>query len=260
MRLLSAPAIGLLVVCAALGATPAAQPPAGIAVAAASDLHSLLPELARRFERETGIKTTVSFGSSGNVFAQIQNGAPFDVFMSADIDYPRRLVTSGHADADTLRAYATGRLVLWTRHASGIDVAPGLKAVADARVRRIAIANPKVAPYGRAAVAALQHEGLYEQVQPKLVLGDNISQTAQLVESGNADVGILAMSLALAPEMAASGSYAEIPPATHPPIEQGAVVLTASKNKDAARRFLATLERADTLDLLRRFGFTPPAK
>src|SRR6185436_4497954 len=184
-----------------------------------------------------------------------QNGAPFDVFMSADIDYPRRLVESGLAVADSLRAYATGRLVLWTRKASGIDVGPGLKTVADARVRRIAIANPKVAPYGRAAVAALQHERLYAQVQPKLVLGDNISQTAQLVESGNADVGILAMSLALVPEMAASGRFVEIPPATHPPIEQGAVVLTGAQHKDAARRFLATLGRPDVLDLLRRFGF-----
>src|SRR5580765_5158454 len=127
-----------------------------LTVAAASDLQSALPAIASRFEKETGQNVTLTFGSSGNLFNQIQNGAPFDVFLSADIDYPRRLESSGHAERGTLYEYATGHLVLWTRTDSGIDVRGGLTVLADMRVRRIALANPEFAPYGRAAVAALR--------------------------------------------------------------------------------------------------------
>ena len=226
-----------------------------LTIAAASDLQTVFPELVRRFERESGVRVTVSFGSSGSFFAQIQNGAPFDLFLSADIDYPRRLGASGHADAVTLYEYAKGRIVLWTRKDSGIDIHRGLSVLRDARVRRIAIANADVAPYGRAAVAALRSEKLYEAVQRKLVQGENISQTAQLADSGNADVAILAHSLAAGPALTASGTFVEIPAATHPPIEQGAVIVTASKSKDAARRFLAYLRRSEAQATLRRFGF-----
>src|SRR5687768_931278 len=127
-----------------------------LTVAAASDLQAVMPELVSRFERESGIPVRVSFGSSGNFFAQIQNGAPFDLFFSADIDYTTRLVAAGHADGATLTPYATGRLVLWTRKSTGIDVRRGVAILKDSRVRRIAIANPEHAPYGRAAVAALR--------------------------------------------------------------------------------------------------------
>ena len=229
-----------------------------IAVAAASDLQAVFPELVSRFEHDSGVKVTVSFGSSGNFFAQIQNGAPFDVFFSADVDYPRRLVASGHAEANSLHQYATGRIVLWTRKDTGIDVRRGLEVLRDARVRRIAIANPRHAPYGRAAVGALRHEALYEAVQGKLVMGENISQTAQLVDSGNADAGIIAMSLALGPALGERGTYFEIPPTDHPPIEQAAVVLTVSRNKEAARELLAYLTRPAIDQLLQRFGFTAP--
>ena len=173
-----------------------------LAIAAASDLQSALPELVKAFEKQAPATVAVSFGSSGTLFAQIQNGAPFDLFFSADVEYPRQLIARGHADASTLYEYAKGRIVVWTRRDSGIDVARGLDALTDRRVTRIAIANPALAPYGRAAVAALRQKGLYDQVQSKLVRGDNISQTAQLVESGNADVGILALSLALGPASA----------------------------------------------------------
>src|SRR5262249_18312364 len=166
---------------------------------------------------------TVSFGSSGNFFAQIQDGAPFDVFFSADVDYPRQLVASGHAEAGSLSQYATGRIVLWTRKDTGMDVRRGLGILREARVRRIAIANPRHAPYGRAAVAALRHEHVYDAVESRLVMGENISQTAQLVDSGNADVGIIALSLALGPALRERGTYVEIPAAAYPPIEQAAV-------------------------------------
>src|SRR5262245_43479173 len=252
----SARSISLVVVgLALLSWTTAAQ--SGVArtlrVAAASDLQAALPEIIQRFEREANAKVTVSFGSSGNFFAQIQNGAPYDVYRSADIDYPRQLIAAKHADAASLYRYATGRLVLWTRKESGIDVRRGLSVLKDAHVKRIAVANPKLAPYGRAAEAALRRENLYDAVRHKLVLGDNISQTAQLVDSGNADVGIIALSLALGPALRASGQYSEIPESAHPPIEQAAVVIAASKNKDLANELLAYLKRPEIARLLHQF-------
>jgi molybdate transport system substrate-binding protein len=229
---------------------------AALSIAAASDLRTVFPDLLDGFERETGLKATVTFGSSGNFFAQIQHGAPFDIFFSADIDYPRRLAASGHADGTTLHEYATGRIVLWTRRGSGIDVSKGLAILRDARVRRIAIANPKVAPYGRAAEAALRSSNVYDAVQRKLVLGDNIAQTAQLADSGNAEVAIIAHSLARGPELSARGTFVEIPASAHSPIEQAAVIMTASKNRAAAMRLLAYLEGPEAQATFRKYGFT----
>jgi molybdate transport system substrate-binding protein len=241
--------------------TLSAQAPAGqsLSIAAASDLQAVFPEIAGRFERQNGIKARASFGSSGNFFAQIQNGAPFDLFLSANLDYPRQLIASGHADADSLLEYAVGRLVLWTRKDSGIDVSQGLHALTGANVRRIAIANPQHAPYGRAAQSALRQAGIYNDVQHKLVFGENISQTAQLADSGNAQVGLIALSLALGPALQASGKYVEIPGTAHPPLDQAAVIMSHARNKVAAREFVAFLRRPETIQLLQRFGFTPPA-
>ena len=230
-----------------------------LSVAAASDLRTVFPDLLSGFERETGMKARVTFGSSGNFVAQIQNGAPYDVFLAADIEYPRRLAATGHADANTLYPYATGRIVLWTRRDTGIDVSRGFAVLLEARVRRIAIANPKVAPYGRAAEAALRGAKLLEAVQSKLVHGDNTGQTAQLADSGNASVAILPLSLALGTELGASGTYFEIPASAHPPIEQGAIVLKASANRSAAERFLAYLKGSPAQATLRKYGFTTPA-
>jgi molybdate transport system substrate-binding protein len=229
-----------------------------IAVAAASDLQRVLPELASRFERDSGARLRVSYGSSGAFFAQIQNGAPFDVFLSADVDYPRRLAASRHAEADSLYEYATGRLVLWTRKDSGIDVRLGPTVLRDARVRRVAIANPEHAPYGRAAVAVLRHEKLYDAIHHKLVLGENIAQAAQFAESGSADAGIFALSLAVAPPLNTSGVFFHISPDEHPPIRQAAIVLSAARDKETARQFLGFLRRPDIGELLERFGFAAP--
>jgi len=239
----------------ALLSAGAAQSGRALRVAAASDLQAALPEIVKGFERESGAAVTVSFGSSGNFFAQIQNGAPFDVYFSADIDYPRRLVASKHAVASSLYRYATGRIVLWTRTDSGVDVQRGLSILKDTTVKRIAIANAKLAPYGRAAEAALRHDNLYDAVRGKLVIGDNISQTAQLVDSGNADVGIIALSLALGRTLRASGRYVEIPDSSHPPIEQAAVIVAASKNKALAGELLAYLKRPEVGQRLHEFGF-----
>jgi len=238
-----------------MGAPAAAQ---NLTVAAASDLQAALPVIASQFERDTGQRVTLTFGSSGNFFTQIQNGAPFDVFLSADSDYPRRLEQAGLAERGSLAQYATGRLVLWTRTDSGVDVRGGLGVLSEARVRKIAIANPAHAPYGRAAVAALRQAGIYERVEAKLVFGENISQAAQFVESGNADAGILALSLALGPTLRSVGAYVEIPSTLHPPIEQAAVVLAASKQKPLARQFVAALTQPEAARILRTFGFAPP--
>jgi molybdate transport system substrate-binding protein len=230
-----------------------------ITVAAAADLQFAFQDAAARFEKDTGRHIKLIFGSSGNFFAQIQNGAPFDVFFSADIDYPKRLEAAGLAEPGTLYPYATGKIVLWVPNESKLDLTHGLQVLLDPGIHKIAIANPEHAPYGRAAVSALRHENLYDKVSSKFVLGENISQTATFVVSGSADVGIVALSLALAPSMKEKGRYVEIPADDYPAIEQGAVILKSSQNKEAARQFFAFLKTAALQDLLRGYGFSIPA-
>lgn len=227
-----------------------------LAIAAASDLQAVFPAVVAQFEKSSGHHVQVTYGSSGNFVAQIQNGAPFDLFFSADIDYAKRLESTGLAEPDSVYEYAVGKIVLWTRKDSGVDVGRGLAVLRDERVRRIAIANPQHAPYGRAAVAALKHEGVHDAIQNKIVLGENISQTAQFVQSGNADVGIIALSLAMAPKAKEMGTYAEIPAGSYPPIAQAAVIVKASTNKTLARDFLAFMKRPETIALMQSFGFT----
>ena len=231
-----------------------------VRVAAASDLQIALPELAARFQRATGFQVQAIFGSSGNISTQIQNGAPYDVFLSADIEYPRHLVTLGLGAPDALAAYARGRLVLWSRTDSKVDLKQGLKGLSAETVRRIAIANPAHAPYGRAAVAALRHEGVYDRVSGRLVLGENISQTAQFAQSGNAEVGIIALSLALGPSLRTVGHYVEIPATFHPPIEQAALWLKKAKNPKAARQFVEFLLQPASRAYLQTMGFEPVAR
>lgn len=227
-------------------------------IAAASDLQPVLPGIAEKFQRDTGHTAQLTFGSSGNFYSQIQNGAPVDVFFSADIEYPKKLEAAGLAEPGTLYRYATGKIVLWARKDSGIDFGRGLAALREPSVHKIAIANPEHAPYGRAAVAALKHEQVYEQVLSKLVTGENISQTAQFVESGNAEAGIVALSLALGPKLKAEGNYYMIPDSYYPPIDQAAVVLKAAQHKDAARQFLELLKKPEIVSLMRDFGFIIP--
>lgn len=229
-----------------------------ITVAAASDLQFAFHDVGERFEKETGKHVKLIFGSSGNFFAQLQNGAPFDVFFSADIDYPKRLEAAGLTVPGTLYPYAIGRIVLWVPTQSKLDLNRGLQVLVDPSIHKVAIANPEHAPYGRAAVAALRHENIYDQVSAKFVLGENISQTATFVVSGNADIGIVALSLAVAPSMKDKGRYAEIPAADHPAIEQAAVILKSSTHQDIARQFIQYLKTSAIQELLRGYGFTVP--
>jgi len=249
-------AVAIVILLFSLGALSPAQE---ITVAAAADLQFAFQDVAARFQEDTGITVKLISGSSGNFYAQIQNGAPFDLFFSADIDYPKKLEAAGLAEPGTLYEYATGRIVLWAPKESKLDLSRGMQVLLDPAVRKIAIANPEHAPYGRAAVAALKHENLYDKVSGKLVLGENIAQTALFVVSGNADVGIVALSLGMAPAMKEKGKYAEIPVEDYPAIEQGAAVLSSSRKKELARRFLAYLKTPPILELLKNYGFTVPA-
>jgi len=230
-----------------------------ITVAAAADLQFALQDVAARFEKKTTKKVKLTFGSSGNFYAQIQNGAPFDLFFSADVDYPKKLESAGLAEPGTLYPYAVGKIVLWAPKDSPLDVSKGLQALLDPSIHKIAIANPEHAPYGRAAVAALKHENLYQRVANKLVLGENISQTASFVVSGSADVGIVALSLALAPSLKDKGKYAEIPGQDYPAISQAAVILKSSSQKATAREFLNFAQSAEILQLLHSYGFATPS-
>jgi molybdate transport system substrate-binding protein len=236
------------------------QAPKQLRIAAASDLQAVLPEIVSNFKRSTAADVTVAYGSSGNFFAQIQNGAPFDVFLSADVDYPKRLAAAGAADASTLQQYASGHLVLWARRDARLDLSRGLPGLTDPRIRHVAMANPKYAPYGRAAEAALQKARLYDTLKPKLVMGESLAQAAQLVESGNADVGLLSRSLVLGPALTAEGTYVEIPTTLYPPIEQAAIVVKTSREPALARQFIAFLGRVEARRHLERFGFALPAR
>ena len=247
----------LMLLCALLVFRPmeAAQ---NIRVAAAADLRFALDELGMRYEKQTGSKIDVSYGSSGNFLAQIQNGAPFDVFLSADIEYPRKLEIAGLAEPGSLYEYAFGRIVIWMPADTRVDLSKlGWKALLDPIIQKIAIGNPEHAPYGRAAVAALRSAGVYEQVRTKLVYGENIAQAAQFVASGNAQAGILALSLAVSPPMR-EGKRWEIPANMHPPIEQAAVILKSAKDKDGARAFLVFLKSAEARKILESYGFSVP--
>jgi molybdate transport system substrate-binding protein len=227
-----------------------------IAVAAAADLKFAMDDVASQYEKQTGNKVNVTYGSSGNFFSQLQNGAPFDLFFSADIDYARRLEKVGLAEPGTLYPYAIGRIVIWAPADSKVDVTKlGWKALLSESVQKIAIANPEHAPYGRAAVAAMQKAGIYDQVKAKLVYGDNVSQAAQFVQSGNAQVGIVALSLAVSPAMQ-GGRRWEIPADMHPPIEQAAIVLKNSRKKDAARSFLDFVKTESARAILAKYGFS----
>lgn len=228
-----------------------------ITVAAAADLSSALPEIAAKYKSQTGQEVKLTFGSSGNLTTQIRNGAPFDVFFSADEEYPKQLIDAGLAEKDTLYRYAVGRLVLWVASDSPLDLTKsGMQALLDPAVKKIAIANPEHAPYGRAAQAALRHFGIYDQVSSRLVLGENVSQAAQFVESGNAQTGLIALSHALAPAMKSKGRYWTVPLDAYPTLNQAAVVPSHSKQKEAARKFIEYLRSPEAASIFAGYGFT----
>jgi molybdate transport system substrate-binding protein len=240
--------------------SPARAAAEEIAVAAAADLKFAMTDVVGQYENQTGNKVNVTYGSSGNFFSQLQNGAPFDLFFSADIDYARKLDAAGLSEPGTLYVYAIGRICIWTPPDSKLDVsALGWKVLLDASVQKIAIANPEHAPYGRAAAEAMKKAGIYEQVKGKLVYGDNISQAAQFLQTGSAQAGIVAFSLAISRAMKDGKRWA-IPEDAHPPIEQAAVLMKNAKNKETARAFLQFVKTDAARATLAKYGFTFPEK
>jgi len=230
-----------------------------LVVAAAADLSAALKEISDGYEKKTGVRVKLSFGASGALTQQIENGAPFDIFFSADMDYPRQLVAAGAADGTSLYEYAVGKLVLWVPADSPLDVEhKGVEILLEPSVKKIAIANPQHAPYGRAAAAALKHFGMYDRVLDRLVLGENVSQAAQFVESGNAQAGFVALAHAVAPTMQGKGKYWVVPGEAYPALAQGVVVISRSQHKKEAAEFVEYVKTKETAELLRRYGFTVP--
>lgn len=246
-----------------LTASAAAQsrevPAQTVRVAAASDLKFALDQvIAQLARRVPSIRIEPTYGSSGNFHAQLQQRAPFDLYLSADVDYPRDLVAKGLGAERDLFTYAVGRLVVWIPNASTLPIErDGIRALIAAR--RIAIANPRHAPYGRAAEAAMRKAEIWERVQSRLVLGENIAQAAQFVQSGGADAGVIAKSLAVAPVMRDAGRYWDVPAQEHPPLVQGGLVLPWATYRDAALRVRDYLLGDEGRQILASSGFDLPS-
>jgi molybdate transport system substrate-binding protein len=228
-----------------------------ITVAAAADLNYALTELAHQFERNPGHKVTLSFGASGNLFSQIWNGAPVDLYFSADEEYPKNLVVAGIADGSSLKTYAIGHLVLWVPNGSLDPNKLQMDLLTQPAVKRIAIAIPQHAPYGRAAMTAIEHYGLKEKVAGKLVFGENVSQAAQFVQSGNAQVGLIALSIAMSLAMQLAGKYWELPTNAYPEFRQAVATISSSKQKKVAAESLAFVLSPGGAAVFKQFGLTP---
>jgi molybdate transport system substrate-binding protein len=229
-----------------------------ITIAAASDLKGCLDEIAADFRKaHADDEVEVVYGSSGKFKTQIEQGAPFDLFFSADIAFPQDLLKASLAVGE-VHPYAIGRLVLWSKtiDASTLKVADLMRA----DIQKIAIANPQHAPYGKRAEEALRASGIWEKVEGKLVFGENISQTAQFAESGNAQVGMIALSLVLGPELAGKGSYSLVPDSLHEPLEQGFVITKRAADNALAKAFADYMGSGQTRAVMVRYGFALPGE
>lgn len=229
-----------------------------LAIAASANLVYVLDDLNAAFQSDQpGVILTTAMGASGNLVAQIRHGAPFDVFLSADLEHPKSLVARGDADAKSLMTFAIGRLVLWTTKPA-IELESFAPAVKNPAVRRIALANTETAPYGVAAKQALERSGVANDVRGKLVFGENITQTAQFVETGNADVGLVALSLVLSPPLKNRGRWIPVPGELYTPIEQGAVLTRRGASNSAAVSYLEFLGSDEAREIMKRFGYSIP--
>lgn len=253
-------AAALVAVVLASGTAPPAPRDPGLVVAAAADLRFAFQELGAIFGRVRRIPVTFSFGSSGYLAFQVEHGAPFDALFSANEAFVQRLVARGAVVPDSVQLYAVGRIVLWVRQGSGLPVDGGLKVLLHPRVRYVALANPEHAPYGEAARQVLVRSGLYPRVLHKLVYADNVSLAWQLVESGNAEVGLVALSLALAPQVSRTGRYWLVPQAVHDPIRQAAGVVARSARREQARSFVQFVVGPEGRPVMRRYGFLLPGE
>lgn len=249
--------------CAAgCGAPRTAEPSAGsVRIAAAASVKPALEEVATAFrEQNPGVQVTTTYGASGTFVAQITNQAPFDLFLSADAEYPQRLVSQGAASPGDYFRYATGRLVIWTRAGRSLPFdLEGLRAVEASSVQTLAMANPRHAPYGRAAEAALKTAGVWDAVRTRVAYGESVEQAASILKAGTADVGFLPASLATSPALA-DGRVWPVPTDLYPPIEQAGVVLARAADRAAAVRFRDFLIGPSGQAVLSRHGFDVPRK
>lgn len=233
-------------------------------IAAAADLQPVLPPILDEFQRASGIEARATFQASAALTTLIQNGAPFDLFLSADLRFPKRLIEAGFADINGIAGsdpssaipYARGTLVLWTRK-DGHWPNPSLDTLRDPSLQRLAIANPERAPYGRAAMAALTSLNLADALKSKFVTAENISQAAQFTETGNADAGLISLTSAKTGRLTSLGNYFVIPANLYPPIEQGAVIVTKTPQRERARKFLDFLLSPAIQQELAKAGLTP---
>lgn len=225
-------------------------------VAAAADLQPLLPAILTQFTAQTGIHTEASYKSSATLATAIINGAPFDLFLAADLSFPQKVIDAGLAEESAPIPYARGTLVLWTSNDSRFHQL-SMDSLRDPALKTLAIANAQHAPYGRAAEAALHHLGLYDALKPKLVIGENIAQTAQYADSGNAELGMISLTSALTPHMQSAGHYIEVPREAYPPILQGGIIVKNSPNAQAAHRFLDFFASAPVTHQLEAGGLAP---
>ncbi len=229
-----------------------------ITIAAAADLKFAMDEIVTSFKSTNPTEEiVVVYGSSGTFNTQIQNGAPFDLFFSADINFPRALIKAGLAAGD-VKPYAVGRIVLWSASQDATKMT--LASLTDSKIMRIAIANPKHAPYGKRAEEALRASGLWDRLESKFVYGENIAQTAQFVQTGNAQVGIIALSLAMNPELSKKGGYWLIPDSLHAPLEQGFVITKQAAGKSLAKRFADYMNSKSARAVMTKYGFVLPSE
>lgn len=229
-----------------------------LTVAVAANVKFAFDDLAETFTKETGIEIKAVFNSSGKIVAQVKEGAPYDVFLSADMEYPEKLFKEGHATGAP-KTYAYGKLVLWTMR-DDLEVSKGLPILTGTSITRVAIANPRLSPYGTESLNVLDKLGLMPAVEPKLVYAENVSQVVQYVDSRNVDVGFTAKSLITAPEMVGHGKWIDVPQVSYEPIAQGAVVLRHGQamHSDAASRFYRFLYSSAARSILEKFGYALP--
>jgi molybdate transport system substrate-binding protein len=229
-----------------------------ITVAAAADLKFAMDEIVATFlQSHSAEQVDVIYGSSGKFHTQIQQGAPYDLYFSADIAFPRALAKAGFA-ASEVTPYAVGRIVLWSATLDARHMT--LASLTDARIARIAIANPKHAPYGKRAEEALRAAGLWDKVEPKLVYGENIAHAAQFVQTGNAQVGVIALALALNLELASKGGYWLIPDHLHQPLEQGFVITKRAESNALAKQFADYMGSKAARAVMAKYGFVLPGE
>ena len=242
-----------------LGASTA-HAEAKVRIAAAANLVHVIEVLTAEFQKAHPRTTTeVTLGASGSLVAQITHGAPFDIFLSADMAYPQALIANDRAVASSLTLFAIGRLVLWTTNPQ-LELTIPEAVLADPRIHHIALAHPKTAPYGRAALETIERLHLASALRSKLVIGENVSQAAQFVASGNADLGFVSLSLVLAPQLKNRGQWIEVPQAWHTPLTQGAVITHEGASNPSARDFLLFIQGPAARKIFARFGYHVPAQ